>query len=192
MPVIPSLVLTNQLPINTYTASVVTSASVYQNRPSAILTDGLGNQLLLLDATSSYALTSSYEQDYEISSSYASASSTSSYALNIPLIFPYETISSKANNFVTISINTASNQQWECNTAATYSFTGSNVPTFGNISDFLLYMSNSAVLNTHFLYPSNWINVAGGWPEFIQSQSVAVFWFRAIDTNKVIGSFSSQ
>ena len=46
MPIIPSLILTNQLPINTYTASVVISGSV--------IADGLGQQITYLDLTASY------------------------------------------------------------------------------------------------------------------------------------------
>ena len=51
MPTIPSLVLTNQYPINTYTASVITSGS-------NVISDGLGNQLTFLQLTASYASSS--------------------------------------------------------------------------------------------------------------------------------------
>lgn len=52
MSVISSLILTNQLPINTYTASVLTSGSVIAN--------GLGNQITYLELTSSFSTTSSF------------------------------------------------------------------------------------------------------------------------------------
>lgn len=47
MPVITSLILSNQLPINTYSASVLTSGS--------LIADGLGNQLTSLQLTASNA-----------------------------------------------------------------------------------------------------------------------------------------
>lgn len=86
MPVISSLILTNQNPVIAYTASVVTSGSIISN--------GLGNQLTSLQLTSSYANSSSYANtssyavtssisiisQFDISSSYASQSFSSSYA----------------------------------------------------------------------------------------------------------------
>lgn len=77
MPVLPSLVLTNQLPINTYTASVVTSASVISGVPWNLIADGLGNQITMLAVTASFAQTASVQTSWEESSSFASQSFTS-------------------------------------------------------------------------------------------------------------------
>ena len=66
MPVIPSLVLTGQFPGNTYSASLLTSAS--------LVADGLGNQITFLSISCSYAQTASVQTSWEMSSSYASAS----------------------------------------------------------------------------------------------------------------------
>lgn len=52
MPVISQLILTNQLPINTYSASVMTSGS--------LISDGLGNQLTFLQITASNAVSTSF------------------------------------------------------------------------------------------------------------------------------------
>jgi len=69
MPVISSLNLTNQLPVNTYSASLLTSGS--------LVTDGLGNQIVFLDVSCSYANTASIQTSWERSSSYSSASTWS-------------------------------------------------------------------------------------------------------------------
>ena len=83
MPVISSLVLTNQLPGKTYTASVVTSASMVSGMAGNLLADGLGNQITLLHVTVSYAHTASIQTSWEESSSFASRSmwcTTASFA----------------------------------------------------------------------------------------------------------------
>lgn len=80
MPVLPSLVLTNQLPINTYTASVVTSASLISGVPWSLIADGLGNQITMLAVTTSYAQTASVQTSWEESSSFASRSFSSTTA----------------------------------------------------------------------------------------------------------------
>lgn len=83
MPVIPNLVLTNQLPIDTYTASLVVSASTFEGYPSHVMADGLGNQIDLLEVTVSYAFSASVETTWEDSSSYSSESfwsTTASFA----------------------------------------------------------------------------------------------------------------
>ena len=51
MPVIPSLILTNQLPTSSYAVLVTTSASFFA--------DGLGNQLYSASITSSFCVTAS-------------------------------------------------------------------------------------------------------------------------------------
>jgi len=79
MPVIPSLILTNQLPIKTYTASVVVSSSVFQGSVCKVMADGLGNQITFLDVTASYASSASVQTGYEVSSSFASSSMSASY-----------------------------------------------------------------------------------------------------------------
>ncbi len=56
MPVISSLVLTNQNPVLAYTASVVTSGSTDYK----ILSDGLGNQLTVVLTTASYCNSASF------------------------------------------------------------------------------------------------------------------------------------
>jgi len=79
MPVISSLVLTNQLPIKSYTASVVVSSSVFQGSPCKVMADGLGNQITFLDVTASYASSASVQTSWEESSSFASQSMSASY-----------------------------------------------------------------------------------------------------------------
>jgi len=74
MPVIPSLILTNQLPRNTYTASVLASASLVAGMDGHLITDGLGNQINLLAVTCSFAHTTSIQTSWEESSSFASHS----------------------------------------------------------------------------------------------------------------------
>lgn len=74
MPVIANLILTNQLPINTYTASVVASASLVSGIPGSLISDGLGNQIQLLGVTASYSHTASVQTTWEESSSFSSQS----------------------------------------------------------------------------------------------------------------------
>lgn len=168
MPVIQSLNLTNQSPISSYTASLVASSSFVGGVTKHVVADGLGNQVLLMDTTSSYTL-------------------------NGPSVSPYCILTPNATNNITISFATASNQQLIFTTQATYRFTSSNMPGPGKVSDVLLYVSNSISNKTCiFTYPSNWVSVGGGWPTSINSSSVGVFWFRAIDNSKVIGTYGSQ
>ena len=75
MPVIPNLILTNQLPINSYTASVVATSSVFNGTyPCVVFATGNGQQVTLVDLTCSYAFSASVQETYELSSSFSSAS----------------------------------------------------------------------------------------------------------------------
>jgi len=86
MPIIPSLVLTNQNPVVTFSQLVTTSGSAASG--SAVIADGLGNQLTSVQLTSSYATTASFTVSssfsvvsyYDFSASFASASISSSYS----------------------------------------------------------------------------------------------------------------
>jgi hypothetical protein len=119
MPVIPSLVLTGQFPGNTYSASLLTSAS--------FVADGLGNQITSLKVTSSYSQTASYSVSqistvfsasfasqslWATSASYASAStwtdsaSFSSESINtVSSSWASESLSSSWNSFSISSSN---------------------------------------------------------------------------------------
>jgi len=185
MPVISSLILTNQLPTNTYTSLVTTSGSV--------IADGLGNQLTSLQLTSSYSATASVALNASpgssLSSSWASSSLSASY------ISPYVTYSldlTSSTNWITASFANT-NQQVNLTVSALYNFTHSNSPVLGQICDLMLFISHSVSSATSSLsFPSTWTNLGNGWPTSISSSKVAMIWLRGIDTNKVIGTYCSN
>jgi len=114
MPVIPNLVLTNQLPIHTYTASLVVSSSNFGGYPSHVVSDGLGNQIDLLEVTTSYSFSSSVETTWEDSSSYASES------------FWTTTASFASKSFVSTTASYASSSGWSVSSSfASQSISGS-------------------------------------------------------------------
>ncbi len=140
--IIPSLILTNQNPVITYTASVVTSGSV--------ISDGLGNQLTSLDLTSSYSATSSYAVTsslsvisyYDISGSYASQS-----AWSISSSFASKSIWTDSSSFASQSISSS----WS-NFALNTTSSGLTGLVTNNISA-------SSVTASTFAIPSNLFNV---------------------------------
>ena len=105
---ITSLILTNQLPIDTYTSLVVTSASIVAGMAGNLLADGLGNQITLLAVTVSYAHTSSIQTSWEESSSYASSSMWSTTASWSSHSFSATTASWASESFSAFSATTAS------------------------------------------------------------------------------------
>jgi len=203
MPVISSLVLTNQLPKNTYTASVVTSASMVAGIAGNLLADGLGNQITLLNVTASYAHTASIQTSWEESSSfasrsmwttsasYASASTTSSYSLNTSNVSSYVTLTTSSTNWVTCSF-TDSNESVTFISSALYSFTASKMPANGQVADVILHISQSSASTSSLSFPASWINLGTGWPTQITASKIAVVWLRAKDNWMVMGTYNVQ
>jgi len=170
MPVISSLILTNQLPKNTYTALVGTSASFFA--------DGLGNQITSASLTASNAISSSY-------------SVTSSYSLNTSNVSNYVTLTTSSTNWVTCSF-LHSNESVTFISAAVYSFTASNMPSNGQVADVILHISQSSASTSSLSFPASWVNLGTGWPTQITSSKMAVVWLRAMDNWMIMGTYNVQ
>ena len=219
MPVISNLILTNQLPVHTYTASVVTSGSV--------IADGLGNQITFLQLTCSYSHTASIQTSWEESSSFssasfvavsasfasrslvatsasfssasfvatsasfASASATSSYSLNTSNVSSYVTLTTSSTNWVTCSF-LHSNESVTFISSAVYSFTASNMPSNGQVADVILHISQSSTSTSSLSFPASWVNLGTGWPTQITSSKIAVVWLRAMDNWMIMGTYNVQ
>lgn len=191
MPVISALTLTNQRPGVTYTASVLTSASLVSGLAGNLLADGAGNQITLLAVTTSYAHTASIQTSWEESSSYASASSTASYALDVSNVVSYVTITTSSTNWVTCSFRQP-NQSVVFASGAAYSFTASNMPANGQVADVILHISQSSTSTSSLSFPASWVNLGTGWPTQITSSKMAILWLRAMDARMVMGTYNVQ
>jgi hypothetical protein len=142
MPVIPSLVLTNQNPVITYTASVLTSGSV--------LSDGLGNQLTSLQLTSSYSNTSSYAVTSSLSViSYYDYSGS----------FASQSMWSVSSSFATKSIWTDSSSFASQSISSSWSNFALNTTSSGLVGLVTNDVSASHVTASTFAIPSNLFNV---------------------------------
>jgi hypothetical protein len=127
MPVIPNLVLTNQLPINTYTASLVVSSSNFEGFPSHVVADGLGNQINIVELTASYAFSASVQQTYELSSSWASESFWATTASFTSRSFSSTSASWASQSFVSVTASFASSSGWSVSSSfASASFVASS------------------------------------------------------------------
>jgi hypothetical protein len=98
-----------------------------------------------------------------------------------------------ANQTITIDFSGTQNQLIYLTGQFTYTFTGSNYPDSGKISDIYLniFYTNNNTAPT--IFPSGWKNLGGGWPTGLYSGRAAMLWARAIDnTGLVVGTFNAE
>lgn len=148
MPVIPNLVLTNQLPIKTYTASLVVSASSFEGHPSYVVADGLGNQIGIMEVTCSYAFSASVQQTYELSSSWASASMWATSASFTSRSFSATSASWTSASFVSTTASYASSSGWSVSSSfasTSFSATSASFASQSLTSAYSSYVSASVV-----------------------------------------------
>lgn len=172
------------------TASWAMTASVSQIFVTSI-SASWATQSLTSD-TASFAYTASFALNANASpsASWASSSLSASY---VGPVSPYQTISTSSTNWITCSFVGSPIQQIELGRTGSYFFTASNMPSSGQVSDIVLYISHSGTPNTSSLtWPSNWVSLGSTLPNFITATRFAVLWLHATDNGVVMGSFTSQ
>ena len=136
------------------------------------------NQFYGTATSASYSLTASYA---------ATASSTSPS-------FPYITIVTSSTNWITCSFN----DQYEyvnLTVSGSYSFTSSNLPDVGKLSDLSLFINNTITgtgQTASLSFPSSWLNFNGGWPTQLTASKNALIFLRAFGTSPLIGTYQLQ
>jgi len=125
----------------------------------------------------------------------SSYSNTSSYALNAysTTNVPYTTVATSSTQWITCSF-TDQNEYVNLTTGSViYSFTSSNHPTANNLSDLSIFINNTFTTATASLvFPSQWVNMNGGWPTSITASKNAMIYLRAYGPTQVVGTYLIQ
>jgi len=159
---------------------------------SSVINAASGSMLFI---TSSWALTASVTILFASNSFSASYANTASFAQNAGGSGPvsdYTTVFTSSTNWITCSFLNGSQVINLATGSVIYSFTSSNMPGVGKSSDISIFINNTATTTSSLSFPSNWINVGGGWPTSITASKDAVLALRAIDTSTVVGSMNIQ
>lgn len=143
--------------------------------------------LFITSSWSQYALSTSYADVQILSASYASASTSASYADDAQ--FPYTVITSSFTNWFTCSF-LHKNERANITYTASFYFTHSNPPPAGRMSDLVIVISSSADPTASLVFPPQWKCLGGNWPTYISSSRYGVVSLRAIDENLVVGTWT--
>jgi hypothetical protein len=104
---------------------------------------------------------------------------------------PYVVAGTGTGTF-TVNFSGNPNQQLNISVSGSYTFTGSNVPPSGFVSDVYVYIKNTATGACALTFPGAWTNLGAGWPTGLLAGKSAMLWVRAIDTGTTLGSFNVQ
>jgi hypothetical protein len=74
-----------------------------------------------------------------------------------------------SNNGITASFTGSINQKVILSVGKPYVFTSSNAPSLGQTANLNLFISHSSATSSSLVFPSNWYNLNGGWPNVISA-----------------------
>lgn len=178
------------------TCSWARSASVsftYITTTSASVSDTAS--YVLNAVSSSYASTSSFaiNANASPSSSWASQSLSASTALTASYMAPsapYTTLSTSSLNWITCSFLDAK-EFVSFTISASYSFTCSNTPSAGQLSEVSLFISNSAPFTSSLTFPANWIFL-GSKPNALTASKCAILSLQSYGPSVQVAGWSPQ